>query len=91
MEPSLVTMGDDVNQCATLLKQNQDGTWGYTASDVVDYLRSDWEKRQRQILKRKEKKLNPVRWGYSPSAVADYLLSDELQKRTQEDHTLVLV
>ena len=31
VEPTLVTTGDDVNQCAQLIKQNRlDGTWGDT-------------------------------------------------------------
>ena len=84
VEPSLVTVGDDVNQCASLIKQKQDGTWGYSASDVVDYLLSDWEESQRQ---------NPCRWGYSPTDVADYLLTEwnEFQKQTKEVPELLSV
>ena len=38
VEPGLITTGDDINECKCLLKQNEDGTWGYCAGDVVDYL-----------------------------------------------------
>ena len=46
VEPGLVTMGDDVNLCAELIKQNEDGTWGYSAGDVIDYLLSEWKEQQ---------------------------------------------
>lgn len=42
-EPSLVTTGNDINECRSLLKQNEDGTWGYSANDVIDYLLSGLE------------------------------------------------
>eukprot|EP00970_Alexandrium_tamarense_P009754 scaffold1954_cov146-Alexandrium_tamarense.AAC.23 len=42
-EPSLITTGDDVNLCKELIRQEEDGTWHYTAGDVVDYLLSEWE------------------------------------------------
>lgn len=38
VEPSLITTGNDINECKTLMKLNDDGTWGYSANDVVDYL-----------------------------------------------------
>jgi len=90
VEPGLVTLGDDVNECARLLKQNQEG---YTASDVVDYLLSDWEEHQRQVKKERarEEYVNPVRWGYSATEVANCLLLEELEKQTQEDRALVMV
>mmetsp|Transcript_3424 Transcript_3424/g.7540 ORF Transcript_3424/g.7540 Transcript_3424/m.7540 type:complete len:631 (+) Transcript_3424:674-2566(+) len=92
VEPSLVTLGDDVNQCATLLKKKTDGTWGYSASDAMDYLLSDWKKSQRQGKKQQDL-VNPVRWGYSPAGIADYLLSEynEFQKQMQEDPALMIV
>jgi nitronate monooxygenase len=40
-EPGLVTTGNDINECKYLMKPNEDGTWGYSANDVVDYLLSD--------------------------------------------------
>lgn len=43
VEPSLITTGNDINECKSLLKQNEDGTWGYSANDVVDYLLSGLE------------------------------------------------
>mmetsp|Transcript_20143 Transcript_20143/g.42303 ORF Transcript_20143/g.42303 Transcript_20143/m.42303 type:complete len:615 (+) Transcript_20143:525-2369(+) len=46
VEPGLVTVGDDVNQCASLLKQREDGTWGFSAADVVDYLLADLEEKE---------------------------------------------
>ena len=87
VEPSLVTLGDDVNQCASLIKQNADGTFGYSASDVVDYLLSDWKAKKGVDL------VNPARWGYSSTDVANYLLSefDEFHKQTRENAALVMV
>eukprot|EP01083_Nonionella_stella_P092523 259041_1 len=93
VEPSLITSGDDVNKCASLMKQNEDGTWGYTASDVVDYLLSDWIESQRQVQKDKEERVNPVRWGYSSTEVAGYLLDEwnEYEKQVREVPAQVLV
>lgn len=89
VEPTLVTLGDDVNQCATLIKKNQDGKLGYSASDVMDYLLSDWEKSQMRAKKQQDL-VNPVRWGYSSTDIADYLLSEwgGFQEQTQEDPAL---
>ena len=39
----LVTMGDDVNAARKFMKQDENGRWGYSATDVVDYLVSEWE------------------------------------------------
>jgi nitronate monooxygenase len=39
-EPPLITIGDDVNSCRRFLKQDADGQWGYSAKDVVKFLRS---------------------------------------------------
>jgi len=95
VEPSLVTTGDDVNQCASLMKKKQDGTWGYTASDVIDYLLSDWEESQGKVQKRNEDLVNPVRWGYSSTEVADYLLLGwneyEMQVRQVPEQMLLSV
>jgi nitronate monooxygenase len=44
VEGMLITIGDDVNNCKRYLKKETDGTtenWSYSASDVVDYLRSE--------------------------------------------------
>ncbi len=71
VEPSLITLGDETNQCKSLAKQKEDGTYGYSAADVVDYLLSDTSKSEGEDLKN----TNPVRWGYSSADVAAYLLS----------------
>ncbi|KAL7548984.1 hypothetical protein ACHAWF_012257 [Thalassiosira exigua] len=84
VEPSLITTGDDVNLCTLLLKQNQDdGTWGYSASDVIDYLLSDLKTSREELNK---EKVNPVRWGYSATDVEKYLLSEwnEFHRQTRE-------
>ena len=76
VEPPLVTVGDDVNQCATLIKKNvDDGTYGYSASDVVDYLMSDWKKNQRKA-KRNAAKIDPHNWGYDMTKLDDYLMTE---------------
>jgi len=48
VEDMFITIGDEVNECRRFLERNQDGTWGYSASKVVEYLRSDWNERQAQ-------------------------------------------
>ena len=93
VEDSLVTLGDDVNQCSSLIKKKEDGTLGYSASDVVDYLLSGWEESQKQVRKGAEELVEPIRWGYSSTEVADYLLSEwnNYLEQTHEDSALVLV
>jgi len=93
VEPTLVTTGDDVNQCAQLIKRNRmDGTWGYSASDVVDYLLSDWKKSQRKAEKGRAR-VNPNRWGYSSIDVAEYLLDgfEEFERQTKGVPELMLL
>lgn len=47
VEQPLVTIGDDVNNCRRYMKLDEaTGRWGYSAGDVVDYLKSEWEARQ---------------------------------------------
>ncbi|GAX18777.1 hypothetical protein FisN_26Hh076 [Fistulifera solaris] len=41
-EPGLVTMGDDVAFCRRFVKQDE-GKWGYSANDVMDYLLKEYE------------------------------------------------
>ena len=87
VEPPLVTVGDDVNQCATLIKKNEDdGTYGYSASDVVDYLMSDWKKSQMKAKKAAEK-LDPHRYGYDMTKLDKYLMSDweKSQRKTEKE------
>lgn len=43
VEQGLITIGDDVNNCRQFLKQDEDGSWSFSASDVVDYLTAEWE------------------------------------------------
>lgn len=50
VEQPLVTIGDDVNRCRRFMKQDEEsGKWGYSASDVVEYLLSEWEQRQTEL------------------------------------------
>ena len=43
-EQGLVTSGDDVNNCRQFLKQDEeDGSYSFSAGDVVDYLKAEWE------------------------------------------------
>jgi nitronate monooxygenase len=39
-EDMLITVGDDVNNCRRYMKQNEQGDWEYSASDVVQFLLS---------------------------------------------------
>lgn len=59
VEPGLVTVGDDVNLCASLLKQREDGTWGFSAADVVEYLLSDLEKTEEGSVQVQLNELRP--------------------------------
>jgi len=45
-EQGLITTGDDVNSCRHFLEQEEDGSWSFSAGDVVDYLISEWEGRE---------------------------------------------
>jgi nitronate monooxygenase len=51
VEEMLITVGDDVNNCRRYLKQDANGEWSYSATDVIDYLLSEYETR---------KKLSPI-------------------------------
>jgi nitronate monooxygenase len=42
LEPALITIGDDVNNCRQFIKEDETGHLGYSAGDVVDYLLSEW-------------------------------------------------
>jgi len=43
-EQGLVTVGDDVNNCRQFLKQDEkDGSYSFSAGEVVDYLKAEWE------------------------------------------------
>jgi nitronate monooxygenase len=44
LEPSLVTIGDDVNNCRKFIQLNEKtGRYGYSACDVIDYLVGEWK------------------------------------------------
>ena len=43
LEEILVTMGDDVNAARKFMKQDENGRWSYSATDVVEYILSAWE------------------------------------------------
>ena len=44
LEPALVTIGDDVNNCRKFIKLDEEtGRYGYSARDVVDYLLGEWD------------------------------------------------
>jgi len=38
VEETLITAGDDINQIRRFIKENADGTLGYPAKDVINYL-----------------------------------------------------
>jgi NAD(P)H-dependent flavin oxidoreductase YrpB (nitropropane dioxygenase family) len=42
VEGKLITIGDEVNNCRRFMKQDETGKWGYSAAEVVDYLKSEW-------------------------------------------------
>jgi nitronate monooxygenase len=46
VEAMLITIGDEVNNCRRFMKQDENGTWGYSATEVVDYLKSEWDESQ---------------------------------------------
>ncbi|CAB9499186.1 2-Nitropropane dioxygenase [Seminavis robusta] len=44
LEPSLITIGDDVNNCRKFIQKDEEsGRLGYSSRDVVDYLLSEWK------------------------------------------------
>ncbi len=43
VEEGLITIGDEVNDCRRFLKKDENGNWYYSAADVVDYLKSQWQ------------------------------------------------
>ena len=43
VEGKLITIGDEVNLARNFAKQDENGEWSYSAGDVVDYLKSEWE------------------------------------------------
>lgn len=52
VEGMLITIGDEVNLARNFAKQDENGEWSYSAGDVVDYLKSEWdESGARQELK----------------------------------------
>lgn len=90
IEPGLVTIGDDVNQCKRLLKKHSDGTWGYSATDVLDYLLSEVDNRQQEntiqnlfndILVQDQRspgsmQVEDKEWNSSPNDGARYSLAE---------------
>ena len=52
VEGKLITIGDEVNLARNFAKKDENGEWSYSAGDVVDYLKSEWnESSARQDLK----------------------------------------
>jgi len=49
VESMLITTGDDVNSCRRFMKVDEDGNWSYSAGDVIDYLKSEWDKCEAQL------------------------------------------
>jgi len=50
VEQPLVTIGDDVNRCRRFMQWDEEsGKWGYSATDVVEYLLSEWDQRQTEL------------------------------------------
>lgn len=49
VEDMLITIGDDVNSCRRYLKQDENGDWSYSATDVIDYLLSEYEARNSKL------------------------------------------
>lgn len=43
VEEKLITVGDEVNQCRHLMKQDENGKWSFSAADVIDYLNTAWD------------------------------------------------
>lgn len=46
VEQQLITIGDEVNFCRRFIKEEEDGSLGYSAGDVIDYLKSTWDEHQ---------------------------------------------
>jgi hypothetical protein len=43
VEGQLITIGDEVNLARHFAKKDANGEWSYSAGDVVDYLKSEWD------------------------------------------------
>lgn len=56
-EEMLITIGDDINNCRRYMQKDESGHWGYSATDVIDYLLSEYEKdgKQAEVLKNMKK------------------------------------
>jgi nitronate monooxygenase len=51
IEDTLITIGDEVNLAKRFIKQDAEtGVWSFSAADVVDYLKSEWEKSEAQEI-----------------------------------------
>jgi hypothetical protein len=46
VEGQLITIGDEVNLARNFAKKDANGEWSYSAGDVVDYLKSEWDESQ---------------------------------------------
>jgi hypothetical protein len=58
VEDKFVTIGDEVNEARRFMKQDENGMWSYSAKDVVEYLKSEWEENEfrkeiEQIIEKK--------------------------------------
>jgi nitronate monooxygenase len=49
VEEMLLTIGDDVNNCRRYSKQDENGEWSYSATDVIDYLLSEDDARKKKL------------------------------------------
>ena len=80
-EQGLVTIGDDVNNCRQFLKQEEDGSWSFSAGDVVDYLIGEWEAR--------EAGLEPVEVESLKEEIMTAIQSEGIEKDASEKNEIV--
>ena len=43
VEGKLITIGDEVDLARNFAKQDKNGEWSFSAGDVVEYLKSEWD------------------------------------------------
>lgn len=79
IEDMLITIGDDVNSCRRFMKQDENGRWSFSAGDVIDYLKSEWEKEETAS---KTKQLDPAAEEELLSQISQALPKHSAQNRT---------
>jgi hypothetical protein len=42
VEGKLIMIEEEVNNCRRFMKQDETGKWDYSAAELVDYLKSEW-------------------------------------------------